>query len=148
MLVNDLRQAVDHDDLRRVYQPKVALNGIGENHAEALVRWQHPVRGLVAPSEFIPFAEQTGYIRAVTQWVLANVIAQCADWRRDGLPMNVSINISAHDLMDAELPDRFAELLERHGGSAEWIAFEITEVAILADPHPGLSTPERLIALV
>ncbi len=146
MLVNDLRQAVDHGELRLVYQPKVALNGLGEHHAEALVRWQHPVRGLVAPSEFIPFAEQTGYIRAVTQWVLANVIAQCADWRRDGLPMNVSINISAHDLMDAELPDRFGELLERHGCSAEWISFEITESAILDDPDRGIKSLERLSA--
>jgi EAL domain-containing protein (putative c-di-GMP-specific phosphodiesterase class I) len=146
MLMNDLRRAIDQDELRLVYQPKIALNSVGGHHAEALVRWQHPVRGLVAPSEFIPFAEQTGYIRAVTQWVLANVIAQCADWRRDGVPMNVSINISAHDLMDAELPDLFAELLERHGCSAEWISLEITESAILDDPDRGIKSLERLSA--
>ena len=146
-LMNDLRRAVDHDELTLLYQPKVALNRVGEHHAEALVRWQHPARGLVPPSGFIPFAEQTGYIRAITQWVLANAIAQCAQWRKDALPMNISINISAHDLMDAELADSVAALLERHGCAAEWITLEITESAILDDPGHGIKTLERLSAL-
>jgi diguanylate cyclase (GGDEF)-like protein len=147
VLMNDLRRAVDHDELTLLYQPKVSLNRVGELDAEALVRWQHPARGLVTPNEFIPFAEQTGYIWAITQWVLAHAIAQCAQWRRDGLPMNISINISAHDLMDAELPDRFVALLERHGCAAEWITLEITESAILDDPGHGLKSLERLSAL-
>jgi diguanylate cyclase (GGDEF)-like protein len=147
VLMNDLRRAVDHDELTLLYQPKVSLNRGGELDAEALVRWQHPARGLVTPNEFIPFAEQTGYIWAITQWVLARAIAQCAQWRRDGLPMNISINISAHDLMDAELPDRFVALLERHGCAAEWITLEITESAILDDPGHGIKSLERLSAL-
>jgi diguanylate cyclase (GGDEF)-like protein len=147
VLMNDLRRAVDHDELTLLYQPKVSLNRVGELDAEALVRWQHPARGLVTPNEFIPFAEQTGYIWAITQWVLAHAIAQCAQWRRDGLPMNISINISAHDLMDAELPDRFVALLESHGCAAEWITLEITESAILDDPGHGLKSLERLSAL-
>src|SRR5436309_495650 len=80
------------------------------------------------------FVEQTGYIRAITQWVLAHAIAQCAEWRCAGLPMNVSINISTRDLMDATLPDRVAELLRRHRCSAQWISLEITESAVLDDP--------------
>ncbi len=147
VVMNDLRRAIEHEELRLVYQPRMAIQGPCELHAEALVRWQHPVRGLVAPSEFIPFAEQTGNIRAVTQWVLARVIAQCADWRRDGLPMNVSINISAHDLMDTELPDRFAALLQSHGCAAKWITLEVTESAILDDPAHGIRSLERLSAL-
>jgi diguanylate cyclase (GGDEF)-like protein len=147
VLMNDLRRAVDHDELMLVYQPKVSLNRVGELDAEALVRWQHPERGLVPPSEFIPFAEQTGYIWAITQWVLVHAIAQCAQWRRDGLPMNISINISAHDLMDAELPDRFVALLEHHGCAAEWITLEITESAILDDPGHGIKSLERLSTL-
>ena len=147
VLMNDLRRAVDQDELTLLYQPKVSLNRIGELDAEALVRWQHPARGLVTPNEFIPFAEETGYIWAITQWVLAHAIAQCAQWRRDGLPMNISINISAHDLMDAELPDRFVALLERHGCAAEWITLEITESAVLDDPGHGIKSLERLSTL-
>jgi diguanylate cyclase (GGDEF)-like protein len=147
-LLSDLRKAVDNDELTLAYQPKVALRGGGgELYAEALVRWRHPTRGLVAPIEFIPFAEQTGYIRAITQWVLAHAIAQCAEWRFDGLPMNVSINLSARDLMDATLPDRFAALLQRHRCAAQWIALEITESAVLDDPAHAIRNLERLHAL-
>ena len=147
VVTNELRRAVDQDELRLVYQPKIALAGDGERHAEALVRWQHPARGLVAPADFIAFAEQTGNIRAVTQWVLSRVVAQCARWRREGLPMNVSINLSAHDLMDSDLPDHFAALLERHGCAAKWITLEVTESAILDDPDHGIRSLERLSAL-
>jgi diguanylate cyclase (GGDEF)-like protein len=147
-LLSDLRKAVDNDELTLAYQPKVALRGAGgEHYAEALVRWRHPTRGLVAPVEFIPFAEQTGYIRAITQWVLAHAIAQCAEWRFNGLPMNVSINLSTRDLMDATLPDRFAALLQRHRCAAQWIALEITESAILDDPAHAIKNLERLHAL-
>jgi diguanylate cyclase (GGDEF)-like protein len=147
-LLSDLRKAVDNDELTLAYQPKVALRGAGgEHYAEALVRWRHPTRGLVAPIEFIPFAEQTGYIRAITQWVLAHAIAQCAEWRFNGLPMNVSINLSARDLMDPTLPDRFAALLQRHRCAAQWIALEITESAILDDPAHAINNLERLHAL-
>jgi EAL domain-containing protein (putative c-di-GMP-specific phosphodiesterase class I) len=147
-LLGDLRKAVDNDELTLAYQPKVALRGAGgEHYAEALVRWRHPTRGLVAPVEFIPFAEQTGYIRAITQWVLAHAIAQCAEWRFNGLPMNVSINLSTRDLMDATLPDRFAALLQRHRCAAQWIALEITESAILDDPAHAIENLERLNAL-
>ncbi|HXL84041.1 MAG TPA: EAL domain-containing protein, partial [Casimicrobiaceae bacterium] len=99
------------------------------------------------PMEFIPFAEQTGYIRAITQWVLAHAIAQCAKWRLDGLAMNVSINLSTRDLMDATLPDRFVALLKRHRCSAQWITLEITESAVLDDPAHAIKNLERLHAL-
>jgi diguanylate cyclase (GGDEF)-like protein len=147
-LLGDLRKAVDNDELILAYQPKVALRGAGgEHYAEALVRWRHPTRGLVQPMEFIPFAEQTGYIRAITQWVLAHAIAQCAQWRLDGLPMNVSINLSTRDLMDATLPDRFVALLKRHRCSAQWITLEITESAVLDDPAHAIKNLERLHSL-
>jgi EAL domain-containing protein (putative c-di-GMP-specific phosphodiesterase class I) len=102
---------------------------------------------LVPPAEFIPFAEQTGYIRKITQWVMLRAIVQCAAWRRDGLPMNVSVNISARDLMDLQLPDRFAGLLKAHGCAAQWITFEITESAILDDPGNAIENLTRLHAL-
>ena len=146
-LMSGLRKAVDEDELVLFYQPKVALRATSELHAEALVRWRHPTRGLVAPVEFIAFAEQTGYIRAITQWVMAHAIAQCAAWRSDDLPMNVSINISARDLVDLELPERFEAMLRKHGCAAQWITLEITESAILDDPDHAIDNLRRLQAL-
>src|SRR6185437_6484891 len=146
-LMSGLRKAVDEDELVLFYQPKIALRGGSEMHAEALVRWRHPTRGLVTPVEFIAFAEQTGYIRAITQWVLAHAIEQCAAWRRESMAMNVSINISARDLMDVELPERFAALLLLHGCEASWITLELTESAILDDPEHAIDNLRRLHAL-
>ena len=112
-LMGDLRKAVDRDELTLVYQPKIPLRDAPGSHVEALVRWRHPTRGMVLPIEFVPFAEQTGYIRSITMWVLARAIAQCSAWRSEGLPMNVSINISARDVMDPQLPDRVVALRAR-----------------------------------
>jgi len=146
-LMTDLRKAVDEDELTLVFQPKVLLRGGAQYQAEALVRWRHPERGVVTPSEFIPFAEQTGYIRAITRWVLAGAIAQCAQWRAEGLPMNVSVNLSARDLIDHELPEHFAALLERAECAASWFTLEITESAIFDDPGHALENLQRLHAL-
>src|SRR5262249_49912453 len=144
---SDLRQAVHSGELELVFQPKVMLHASGEYYAEALLRWRHPTRGLVTPIEFVPFAEQTGYIREITKWVLQRAVAQCATWRREGLAMNVSINLSARDLMDAELPERFAALLERYDCAGPWITLEITESAILDDPGHAIENLGRLHAL-
>lgn len=143
-LLADLRKAVENEELALTYQPKVALGEAGEHFVEALVRWQHPERGLVPPSEFVPLAEQTGYIRTVTHWVLAQAIAQCAQWRERGLPMNVSVNVSARDLVDGELPTRLAEVLEHEGCLAKWITLEITESALVGDPGHVVRNLERL----
>jgi len=146
-LMGELRRAVEQDELTLHYQPKVHLSEARELHVEALVRWQHPSRGLVPPNEFIPFAEQTGFIRAITQWVLGQAVRQCAQWRREGLRMNVSINISARDLLTPDLTERFAALLTEHACNAAWFGLEITESAILDDPGQALRNLERLHAL-
>ena len=146
-LMSDLRKAVDGNELSLLYQPKVSLVGGQDHHVEALLRWNHPTRGVVPPIDFIPFAEQIGYIRAITQWVLARAIAQCATWRAEGLPINVSINLSARDVMDETLPDRVVALLQMHGCAAQWIALEITESAILDDAGHAVENLKRLSAL-
>ncbi len=146
-LMGDLRKAVDNDELMLMYQPKVSLFGEPQYSAEALVRWQHRSRGLVAPSEFIPFAEQTGYIRAITQRVLERAVAQVAAWRKSDLMMSISVNISARDLMDHEMPERFAALLHKYGCDARWLTLEITESAILDDPNHAMETLRRLHGL-
>ena len=143
-LMSDLKKAVDNDELALIYQPRVSLGECGEHFVEALVRWQHPTRGLVPPSEFVPLAEQTGYIRTITQWVLGRAVAQCAEWRNRGIPMNVSVNISACDLIDSDLPARLAQIFEHDGCSAQWITLEITESAIVGEPGHALKNLERL----
>jgi diguanylate cyclase (GGDEF)-like protein len=145
-LMSDLRKAVDSDELTLFYQPKIPLHDTG-HYVEALLRWQHPERGLVPPSEFIPFAERTGFIRQISQWVLSHAIAQCALWRNGGLEINVSINISPKDLVDIQLPKRFADLLQVHGCAAHWITLEITESAIMDDPTRVIENLGRLRSL-
>jgi diguanylate cyclase (GGDEF)-like protein len=146
-LMSDLRKAVDADELTLVYQPKIPLGFAAEHDVEALVRWRHPARGLVPPAEFIPFAEQTGCIRSITQWVLAHAFVQCAAWRRDGLAVNVSVNLSPRDLTDINLPERFETLLRTHGCRPQWIGLEITESAILDDPERAIENLRRLHAM-
>jgi diguanylate cyclase (GGDEF)-like protein len=143
-LMSDLKKAVDNEELALIYQPRVPLGESGEHYVEALVRWQHPTRGLVPPSEFVPLAEQTGFIRTITHWVLDHAIEQCAQWRSRGLPMNVAVNISANDLMNGELAARLTQALEKEGCSAGWITLEVTENAIVGEPGHALKNLERL----
>lgn len=146
-LMSELRQAVEEDQLVLYYQPKVVLSDPPRHCVEALIRWQHPRRGFVPPVEFIPFAEQTGYIRAVTMWVLERAIAQCARWSSEGFTVQVSVNISARDLLNPDLPVRFAELLSMHDCPAERLWLEITESAILEDTTHALENLEALASL-
>jgi diguanylate cyclase (GGDEF)-like protein len=143
-LLSELRLAVERDELVLYYQPKVATAPDSVHHVEALVRWIHPTRGFVPPFEFIPFAEQTGYIKAITLWVMNAAIRQCGQWLRQGLEVNVSLNISARDLLNPELPALFAGMLERHGCPARLITLEITESAVLDDPLRALANLQVL----
>jgi diguanylate cyclase (GGDEF)-like protein len=143
-LLTELRRAVEHDELVLYYQPKIAMPPGERFYAEALVRWVHPVRGFIPPAEFIPFAEQTGYIKAITLWVMNAAIRQCAIWARAGVAVNVSLNISTRDLLSTELPRQFGEMLERHGCAASLITLEITESAVLDDPLRALANLQAL----
>ena len=105
-LLTELRHAVEHHELRLYLQPKVPLHGQTGQAAEALVRWQHPQRGLVPPMQFIPFAEQTGFVRHLTLWMFEEVARLLADPRTRGTPLRVSVNLSTRDLLDPELRQR------------------------------------------
>lgn len=94
---------------------------------EALLRWEHPRRGFASPGDFIPFAEHTGYIKVLTRWVLEQAIRQCVQWRSRGMPLQVSVNISARDLLNRELPDLIVQLLDRYGTPASLLCLEITD---------------------
>ena len=84
-LLGELRRAVERNELRLYYQPKVSLHSSHVSAVEALIRWEHPMRGLVSPAQFIPFAEHTGYIKLLTRWVLREAVRQCGEWLREGL---------------------------------------------------------------
>jgi len=146
-LLTELRQAVEDDELVLFYQPKYAFHASDEVHVEALVRWIHPQRGFIPPMEFIPFAEQTGYIKTITHWVMNESIRQCAEWQRGGRKVHVGLNLSARDLLQPDLPAQFRAMLERYGCRAEWITLEITESAVLDDPAKALANLEHLRAI-
>jgi diguanylate cyclase (GGDEF)-like protein len=142
-LLSELRRAVDNQELRLFVQPKVDVASGELVGAEALVRWQHPTRGLVPPMEFIPFAEQTGYVRQLTLWVFEEAARQQAALVALGV-RRVSVNLSTRDLMDLELPDKLEAILLRQGARAEGFCLEITESAIMDDPQRAEATLNRL----
>jgi diguanylate cyclase (GGDEF)-like protein len=147
-LLGELRRAVDADELVLHYQPKVSLNGTPARAAEALVRWHHPTRGFIAPAEFIPFAEQTGYISAITRWVLDQAIMQCGAWHRAGLSVRISVNVSARDLRDGELLVRLVgAALAANEVPPALLCLEITESGLMDDPRSAQVTLRRLQAL-
>ena len=143
-LLGELRQAVEQDRLTLVYQPKLTLSGTPERAAEALLRWNHPEQGLIAPGKFVPFAEQTGYIKVLTRWVLDRAFRQCAEWHDRGLEIAISVNISARDLHTADFPGGVTDLLQRHALDATRICLEVTESAVMEDPSHALEVLHRL----
>ena len=143
-LLGELRHAVEHGELRLYYQPKVTLDSSTVHAAEALIRWIHPTKGVVPPALFIPFAEHTGYIKVLTHWVLGEAIRQCGVWRREGLQLQVSVNISARDLMNRDLPDAISALLTEHEVPAGMLCLEITESGFMEDPAHAQKVLERL----
>ncbi len=146
-LLSELRRAVDRGELRLYYQPKISMHTANIHAVEALIRWEHPQRGLVPPAQFIPFAEHTGYIKLLTRWVLREAVRQAGEWQRSGLRLQVSVNISARDLMNRDLPDQVAELLAEHGVSPGLMCLEITESGFMDDPAHAQRVLDRLAEL-
>jgi diguanylate cyclase (GGDEF)-like protein len=146
-LMSELRRAVEHDELTLNFQPKMNLLTGLSREVEVLVRWRHPERGLVAPDQFIPFAERTGYIRSITQWVVDHACAQLSIWRKGGLEIAICINISARDLIDKDFVSVIQRALGQHGIEPDWVCLEITESAIMEDLTHALDALERLHAM-
>jgi diguanylate cyclase (GGDEF)-like protein len=146
-LLTELRQAVDRGELRLYLQPKLVLATGAVCGAETLVRWMHPQRGLVPPMEFIPFAEQTGFIRVLTMWIFEEAARHWLTLQAQGLVLSLSVNLSTRDLLDPELPAKFEALLANHGVPATAFCLEITESAIMDDPQRALATLNSLSAL-
>ena len=143
-LMSELRNAIDGDALELYYQPKRRLSDGRIDGAEALVRWPRPGRGMVSPEQFVAVAEETGNIGRLTRWVLARGIAQAADLARIGQPLRISINLSARDICDTELPDRVAHLLRVHRLPPTSLTLEVTESAVIGEPEAALQVLRRL----
>ena len=131
--VEELRHAIDEDQLVLHYQPKVALATGRVTGVEALVRWQHPERGLLTPDVFIPQAERYGFMRPLTTWVLRTALDQVRLWRAEGGPPSVAVNVSASNLLDTDLPEQIATMLTLRGLPGEALTVEITEELLLVD---------------
>lgn len=134
-IVGDLRRASQENEFVVYYQPKVRFADNKVYAVEALVRWNHPERGLMHPDIFVPIAEQTGHIRTITRWVLDKALAQCALWRGNGINIEVAVNLSVKDLEDNDLPCYISQLLSRYRLPPAALALEITEGALMQDPE-------------
>lgn len=132
-LLRDLRRAIEQNQLELYYQPKVHVPSGQITGAEALLRWNHPVRGLVNPAEFIAIAERFGLIAAVGQWVINEACRQIREWRDGGLRMRVAINLSAHQLRQPDLGQHIATALEKHNVNPSLLTCEITESVAMED---------------
>ncbi len=146
-LLGDLRKAIADSELRLYYQPKADLQTGFVKSVEALVRWQHPSQGFIAPDQFIPLAEQTGLITPLTHWVVQTAVRQCREWLDTGRELSVAVNLSMRNLRDASLPDTIAAMLAQYEVPARLLYCEITESAIMADTQCTLQVLNRLVAL-
>ena len=133
-LLTELRLAMENDGLQLVYQPKVEMSTRTVKSVEALARWTHQKLGVISPGEFVPLAEQTGNSRRLTSWVISAAIRQMALWRREGLEIDVAVNLSASDILDTQLGDEVLRTLETHGVPPTSLLLEITESAAMRDP--------------
>ncbi|MDQ2831920.1 MAG: EAL domain-containing protein, partial [Chloroflexota bacterium] len=144
MLASELRHAIARDELVLHYQPEVAMCDGRVQRVEALARWQHPQRGLIPPTEFIPLAEEIGLITALTQWVLETALRQCSAWRDAGYTLGVAVNLSVRTLHDPSFPDTVAWLLRRYGIAPAMLTLEITESTLMSKPVQARAVLTRL----
>jgi len=144
--VDELRHALTHDELVVYYQPKVGLSDSTSTVAavEALVRWQHPERGLIAPDLFIPIAEQHNLIDDLTWVVLEQSLTQCRSWLDRGTAVQLAINMSANTLKELDLPEKVGQLIMKHGLQPKQIVMEITEFALMQELVKSLDILTRL----
>jgi len=143
-LVSELRSAIVSGQLFCHYQPKVALDSGAVVGVEALVRWAHPTLGLIPPDDFVPMAERTGLIVAMTSWVLRSALTDCARWRTQGRDLGVAVNVSPRGLLAPRFSQEVAALLTETGVPARSLTLEITESSVMSDPGKALAVLSEL----
>ena len=132
-LVSQVRPAIERGEFEMYFQPKVRLSDGRVAGAEALIRWNHPERGMVAPDEFIPLVEKTVLLAPLTTYVMEHVMRQWRVWADEGTPIPIAINLSPRSLLDRQLPDEIAALLERFTMPPAYLRLELTESFLMAD---------------
>jgi diguanylate cyclase (GGDEF)-like protein len=145
-LLGEVRKALEREEFVLEYQPKLDLGDRRVGGVEALLRWQHPERGLLGPLAFIPLIEHTALVRPLTLYVIDRALRQTVAWRRRGIHLDMSVNLSARNLLDTELPSQVSELLRRHRLRAAQLTVEVTESATMADPERALRVLDMLHA--
>ncbi|SDZ67097.1 phosphodiesterase DibA [Pseudomonas salomonii] len=144
-IASELRRALDQQELRVYYQPVHDLQGSRLVGVEALVRWQHPERGLVPPGEFIPIAERTGLIADIDAWVMDQACRQMGQWLADGAPLSfIAVNVSSRLFARRELYEQVAQVLHTTGLDPAYLELEVTESAVMEDPEVALEQLHRL----
>ncbi|GAA3918849.1 putative bifunctional diguanylate cyclase/phosphodiesterase [Litoribacillus peritrichatus] len=138
-LINDLKQAIEQDQLVMFYQPKVDLKQRKVTQVEALIRWFHKELGFISPEEFIGLAEQSGLMPALTRWVIKNVLNEAVVWREQNVNVAMAVNLSAYDLAYDDLPNYVSDLLVQCQLSTESLILEVTESAVMEDPEQALN---------
>jgi EAL domain-containing protein (putative c-di-GMP-specific phosphodiesterase class I) len=135
------------DQLKLHYQPQVDVDTGQAVGVEALVRWQHPDRGLMGPAEFLPLAEVHGLMGLLTQAVLSQAVEQTASWRRRGVHLRMSVNLSVSNLLDLSLPTQVRQLLLLHEVPASALVLEVTETVLMSDSASSLAVVTALTEL-
>ena len=146
-LMTDFRKAIENDLLELYYQPKIHVHDGSLAGVEALLRWNHPERGLILPDEFIPLAEQTGLIKPIAKFVLKKALKQCLEWKNYLSGTSIAINISVHSLHDAEFIEDVKRLSNHYNLSLDCLTLEITESDIMVDPIRAHETLDKLSAM-
>ncbi len=148
LLESDLRKAIDQDELYLHYQPQYDSETEKIVGIEALIRWQHPEKGMISPDKFIPMAETTGMIDQIGKWVLREACEHAVRWLKDGYQLNkIAVNLSAQQLKDEKLPEIIALILDETGMVAEKLCVELTETAMITDPEAALIVLTKVKAL-
>jgi diguanylate cyclase len=147
-LESDLHSAVTLNQFVLYYQPKVDTQTGEVRSAEALIRWQHPTRGVVSPADFIPLAEECGLIGSIGEWVVRQACRQARAWQNEGVPpLRVSVNLSASQFRDSGLVDSIRRALDDAGLEARYLEVELTESAVMSDPEQSIAILEHLSAM-
>jgi len=147
-LESDLHHAVALNQFELYYQPKVDTQTGEVRSAEALIRWIHPMRGIVSPAEFIPLAEECGLIGEIGGWVIREACRQTRVWQIDGVPaLRVSVNLSASQFRDSGLLDLIRSALDDAGLEPRYLEVELTESAVMSDPEKSIDILEHLSAM-
>ena len=144
LLAAELATAIKEDQLFLQYQPKLDCRAGRMTAVEALVRWRHPVRGVIPPDQFIGLAEATGLIDPLTDWVVTHAARQAAIWDGQQMPLDIAVNISARNAQDLDLPDRLVELCSSAGADPTSMILELTETSAMSDAVQMMDVATRL----